>query len=87
MEDLDIDNKKTKSKSIKFSSKVKESKNGKVEEIPLKESHSKTITDKSGKGQPIRKLSSIEEEQKFHRRTKSSLSVKELEIEKNYYYQ
>ena len=82
MEDLDINNKKTKSKSIKFSSKVKESKNGKVEEIPLKESHSKTITDKSGKGQPIRKLSSIEEEQKFHRRTKSSLSVKELEIEK-----
>jgi len=82
MEDLDIDTKINKSKSIKFSSKVKESKNGKIEEIPLKESHSKTIHDKSGKGQSLRKLSSIEEEQKCHRRTKSSLSVKELEIEK-----
>ena len=82
MEDLDVDNKKNKSKSIKFSNKVKESKNGKIEEIPLKEGHSNTIIEKSGKGQSIRKFSSVEEEEKFHRRMHSSKSVKELEIEK-----
>ena len=82
MEDLDADIKKSKTKSVKFSNKVRDSKNDKREENPLKESHSKTINDKSEKEQPLRKISSIEEELKFHRRTKSSKSVKELEIEK-----
>jgi len=82
MEDLDADIKKSKTKSVKFSNKVRDSKNNKKEEIPLKEGHSQTIIDKSEKEQPLRKISSIEEELKFHRRTKSSKSVKELEIEK-----
>lgn len=82
MEDLDADIKKSKTKSVKFSNKVRDSKNNKKEEIPLKEGHSQTIIDKSEKEPPLRKISSIEEELKFHRRTKSSKSVKELEIEK-----
>lgn len=82
MEDLDAEIKKSKTKSVKFSNKVRDSKNNKKEEIPLKEGHSQTIIDKSEKEQPLRKISSIEEELKFHRRTKSSKSVKELEIEK-----
>jgi len=82
MEDLDADIKKSKTKSVKFSNKVRDSKNNKKEEIPLKEGHSQTIIDKSEKEPPLRKISSVEEELKFHRRTKSSKSVKELEIEK-----
>lgn len=80
MEQTDVENKKTKSKSIKFSVRVKECKKGKVEEIPLKESHSKNINDKPEKGQKIRKLSSIDEQCK--RGLHSSKSVKDLEIEK-----